>query len=137
MVSIYSGLFAQVFSYKIDNVNVNLSTKQITRDKIKFGLIYKNITDKDIVKISGIAKNKNINFDLETDDDEYGEKLAYFANEYIYKSNGCYLALRIDADENKRAVVKFEACEAINKKAWAPKNMLITKEYLKVLNKFE
>ena len=122
MVSIYSGLFAQVFSYKIDNVNVNLSTKQITRDKIKFGLIYKNITDKDIVKISGIAKNK---------------KLAYFANEYIYKSNGCYLALRIDADENKRAVVKFEACEAINKKAWAPKNMLITKEYLKELNKFE
>ena len=69
--------------------------------------------------------------------DEYGEKLAYFAYEYIYESNGCYLVLRIDADKNKRAIVNFEACEAINKKAWVPKNMLITKEYLKVLNKFE
>ena len=56
--------------------------------------------------------------------DEYGEKLAYFANEYIYESNGCYLALRIDADENKRAVVKFEACGEINKKAWVPKTCL-------------
>jgi hypothetical protein len=114
-------------------VSVNLSTKQIAKDRIKFSLIYKNKPDNDAIKISGIANNKNINFDPETDDDEYGDKLAYFANEYIYESNGCYLALRIDADENKRAVVKFEACEAINKKAWAPKNMLITKEYFKEL----
>lgn len=120
-----------MFTYETDIVSANLSTKQIARDRIKFSLIYKNKPDNDAIKISGIAKN--INFDLETDDDEYGEKLAYFANEYIYESNGCYLALRIDADENKRAVVKFEACEAINKKAWAPKNMLITKEYFKEL----
>ena len=118
-------------------MSVNLSTKQIAKDRIKFSLIYKNKPDNDAIKISGIANNKNINFDPETDDDEYGDKLAYFANEYIYESNGCYLALRIDADENKRAVVKFEACKAINKKAWVPKNMLITKEYLKELNKFE
>ena len=55
----------------------------------------------------------------------------------IYESNGCYLALRIDADENKRAVVNFEASEAINKNGWVPKNMLISKEYLKELKKIE
>ena len=110
--SLYGDLFAQVFTYNLNFVRVNLNTKQI-------------------------AKDKYINFDPETGKDKYGENLAYFANEYIYESNGCYLALRIDADENKRAVVKFEACKAINKKAWVPKNMLITKEYLKELNKFE
>jgi len=41
--------------------------------------------------------------------------------------------LRIDADENKRAVINFEACKAINKKEWVPKNMLISKEYFKEL----
>jgi hypothetical protein len=114
-------------------VSANLSTKQIAKDKIKFSLIYKNKANNDAIKISGVAKNKNIDLDPETDDDEYGEKLAYFANEYIYESNGCYLALRIDADENKRAVVNFEACEAINKNEWVPKNMLISKEYFKEL----
>ena len=133
IVTICSALYAQFFTYKTDIVSANLSTKQITRDKIKFSLTYKNDTYKDVVKISGVAKNKNIDLDPETDDDEYGEKLAYFANEYIYESNGCYLALRIDANENKRAVVNFEACEAINKKEWVPKNMLISKEYFKKL----
>lgn len=128
-----SGSFAQVFTYKIDTISINLSTKQIAKDKIKFSLTYENNAYKDIVKISEVARNKNIDLDPETDDDEYGEKLAYFANEYIYESNGCYLALRIDADENKRAVVNFEACEAINKNEWVPKNMLISKEYFKEL----
>ena len=114
-------------------MSANLSTKQIAKDRIKFSLIYKNKPDNDAIKISGIANNKNIDLDPETDDDEYGDKLAYFANEYIYESNKCYLALRIDADENKRAIVNFEACEAINKKKWVPKNMLITKEYFKEL----
>ena len=114
-------------------MSANLSTKQIAKDKIKFSLIYKNDTCKDAVKISGVANNKNIDLDPETDDDEYGEKLAYFANEYMYESNGCYMVLRIDADENKRAVVNFEACEAINKNEWVPKNMLISKEYFKEL----
>ena len=114
-------------------MSANLSTKQIAKDKIKFSLTYKNKANNDFIKISGVAKNKNIDLDPETDDDEYGEKLAYFANEYIYESNGCYLALRIDADENKRAVVNFEACEAINKKKLVPKNMLISKEYFKEL----
>ena len=126
-------MFAQVFTYKTDIVSANLSTKQIAKDRIKFSLIYKNKPDNDAIKISGIANNKNIDLDPETDDDEYGEKLAYFANEYIYESNGCYLALRIDADENKRAVVNLEACEAINKKEWVPKNILISKEYFKEL----
>ena len=130
-----SGSFAQVFTYKTDTISINLSTKQIAKDKIKFSLTYENNVYKDIVKISGVARNKNIDLDPETDDDEYGEKLAYFANEYIYESNGCYLALRIDADENKRAVVNFEACEAINKKEWVPKNMLISKEYFKELKR--
>ena len=108
-----------------------MSIKQIAKDKIQFSLIYKNKANNDTIKISGIAKNKNIDLDPETDDDEYGEKLAYFANEYIYESNGCYLALRIDADENKRAVVNFEACEAINKKEWVPKKCLYQKSILK------
>ena len=110
-----------------------MRTKQIEKDKIKFSLIYKNKANNDAIKISGVAKNKNVDLDPETDDDEYGEKIAYFANEYIYESNGCYLALRIDADENKRAVVNLEACEAINKKEWVPKNILISKEYFKEL----
>ena len=128
-----STLFAQVFTYKTDIVSANLSIKQMAKDKIKFSLIYKNKANNDAIKISGVAKNRNVDLDPETDDDEYGEKLAYFANEYIYESNGCYLALRIDADENKRAVVNFEVCEAINKKKWVPKNMLISKEYFKEL----
>ena len=94
-----SGSFAQVFTYKTDTISINLSTKQIAKDKIKFSLTYENNVYKDIVKISGVARNKNIDLDPETDDDEYGEKLAYFADEYIYEGNGCYLALRIDADE--------------------------------------
>lgn len=114
-------------------MSTNLSIKQIAKDKIKFSLIYKNKANNDAIKISGVAKNRNVDLDPETNDDEYGEKLAYFANEYIYESNGCYLALRIDADENKRAVVNFEACKAINKKKWMPKNMLISKEYFKEL----
>ncbi len=126
-------MFAQVFTYKTDIVSTNLSIKQISKDKIKFSLIYKNKANNDAIKISGVAKNKNVDLDPETDDDEYGEKIAYFANEYIYESNGCYLALRIDADENKRAVVNFEACEAINKNEWVPKNVLISKEYFKEL----
>ena len=133
IVTICSTLFAQVFTYKTDIVSANLSIKQMAKDKIKFSLIYKNKANNDAIKISGVANNKNIDLDPETDDDEYGEKLAYFANEYIYESNGCYLALRIDADENKRAVVNFEACEAINKKEWVPKKMLISKEYFKEL----
>ena len=133
IVFFYSTLFAQVFTYKTDIVSANLSLKQMAKDKIKFSLIYKNKANNDAIKISGVAKNRNVDLDPETDDDEYGEKLAYFANEYIYESNGCYLALRIDADENKRAVVNFEVCEAINKKKWVPKNMLISKEYFKEL----
>ncbi|WP_103639251.1 hypothetical protein [Campylobacter concisus] len=133
IVFFYSTLFAQVFTYKTDIVSANLSIKQMAKDKIKFSLIYKNKANNDAIKISGVAKNRNVDLDPETDDDEYGEKLAYFANEYIYESNGCYLALRIDADENKRAVVNFEVCEAINKKKWVPKNMLISKEYFKEL----
>ena len=105
----------------------------MAKDKIKFSLIYKDKANNDAIKISGVAKNRNVDLDPETDDDEYGEKLAYFANEYIYESNGCYLVLRIDADENKRAVINFEACKAINKKEWVPKNMLISKEYFKEL----
>ena len=133
IVFFYSTLFAQVFTYKTDIVSANLSIKQMAKDKIKFSLIYKNKANNDAIKISGVAKNRNVDLDPETDDDGYGEKLAYFANEYIYESNGCYLALRIDADENKRAVVNFEVCEAINKKKWVPKNMLISKEYFKEL----
>ena len=109
-----SGSFAQVFTYKTDTISINLSTKQIAKDKIKFSLTYENNVYKDIVKISGVARNKNIDLDPETDDDEYGEKLAYFADEYIYEGNGCYLELRIDADENKRAIVNFEECETLN-----------------------
>ncbi|OUT09423.1 hypothetical protein B9N66_05850 [Campylobacter concisus] len=130
-----SGSFAQVFTYKTDTISINLSTKQIAKDKIKFSLTYENNVYKDIVKISGVARNKNIDLDPETDDDEYGEKLAYFADEYIYEGNGCYLALRIDADENKRAIVNFEECETLNKKEWVPKNMLISKEYFKELKR--
>ena len=55
----------------------------MAKDKIKFSLIYKNKANNDAIKISGVAKNKNIDLDPETDDDEYGEKLAYFANGYI------------------------------------------------------
>ena len=98
-----------------------MRTKQIAKYKIKFSLIYKNKANNDAIKISGVAKNRNVDLDPETDDDEYGKKLAYFANEYMYESNGCYLALRIDADENKRAVVNFEACKAINKKEMGAK----------------
>ena len=130
-----SGSFAQVFTYKTDTISINLSTKQIAKDKIKFSLTSENNVYKDIVKISGVARNKNIDLDPETDDDEYGEKLAYFADEYIYEGNGCYLALRIDADENKRAIVNFEECETLNKKEWVPKNMLISKEYFKELKR--
>ncbi|WP_103593601.1 hypothetical protein [Campylobacter concisus] len=126
-----SGSFAQVFTYKTDTISINLSTKQIAKDKIEFSLTYKNNAYKDIVKISGVARNKNIDLDPETDDDEYGEKLAYFADEYIYD----YLAPRIDADENKRAIVNFEECETLNKKEWVPKNMLISKEYFKELQR--
>ena len=126
-----SGSFAQVFTYKTDTISINLSTKQIAKDKIEFSLTYKNNAYKDIVKISGVARNKNIDLDPETDDDEYGEKLAYFADEYIYD----YLALRIDADENKRAIVNFEECETLNKKEWVPKNMHISKEYFKELQR--
>ena len=130
-----SGSFAQVFTYKTDTISIDLSTKQIAKDKIKFSLTYENNAYKDIVKISGVARNKNIDLDPETDDDEYGEKVAYFADEYIYEGNGCYLALRIDADENKRAIVNFEEFETLNKKEWIPKNMLISKEYFKELQR--
>jgi hypothetical protein len=89
IVFFYSTLFAQVFTYKTDIVSANLSIKQMAKDKIKFSLIYKNKANNDAIKISGVAKNRNVDLDPETDDDEYGEKLAYFANEYIYESNGC------------------------------------------------
>lgn len=112
-------------------MSANLRTKQIAKDRIKFSLTYKNDTCKDAVKISGVAKNKNVDLDPETDDDEYGEKLAYFANEYIYESNGCYLVLRIDADENKRAVVNFKACETIKKRNGCQKTCLYQKSILK------
>ena len=82
-----SGSFAQVFTYKTDTISINLSTKQLAKDKIKFSLTYENNAYKDIVKISGVARNKNIDLNPETDDEEYGEKLAYFADEYIYEDN--------------------------------------------------
>ena len=96
--SLYGDLFAQVFTYNLNFVRVNLNTKQI-------------------------AKDKYINFDLETGKDKYGENLAYFANEYTYEDKDALSPLRIDADENKKAVVKFEACDKLNKKLLACNGM--------------
>src|SRR6185436_6331059 len=93
------------FGLQKDKAKQDLEVRMQGKKKIAFKL---TVTEPCKRTVTGTAASKG--GDAESDEGEDG--VSYFVDEYVYKAkDGCYLAIRIDADDKRRARVVEADCK--------------------------
>jgi hypothetical protein len=86
-----------VYVFENDTIKQSVTLNYLTDIEISFRYTVENKTRQQNAFIQGTAKNEYSEYDPEMDEDEEG--VAYFADEFIYSSNGFRLAFRIAEDQ--------------------------------------
>jgi hypothetical protein len=99
----------KIYLYEDNEFVQRIKVKKINDKSISFVLISKNKIKKLSNTISGVAKlNEGSG---ENDNDEEGN--AYFVNEYMYDTDNCWLAFRIDVDTKSLMRIKEADCDKL------------------------
>jgi len=99
--------YDQTFVFRNDNVTQTLMCNWPKDGKVEFKYIHNPVGGKESI-VTGVATYKPSE---ETGVDEDGN--AYYMEKYEF-INGCTIVLRLDADENRRAMVMVSNCPAGN-----------------------
>lgn len=112
------------YIFSKDTITETLFVSKVSKKTIDFMWVLEKGNFNRSDTIQGLAMDKTVGQDYETDEDEEGN--GYLAEDFIYKQVGCDMHIRISVDKDiRRAQIKSADCKTKRGKAIETGNSLL------------
>ncbi len=111
--------FSNVYEFRNSDTHQLLGVNFLTDTSIQFQIL---VSYHSINKIEGIASRSSIIMDVEIDEDENG--IAYPADEYYYKDEKLWIAIRIGMEDKAKAKINFSGDKKLEEVKMLPMKLI-------------